>query len=232
MPLVPEWPEIGQLAEQAGHVGGDFWELYYFAREILTGEKAPWNVYSAADVTITGILAARSAARGGEPQRVPDFRDKADRDAYREDWAEDVPVFDPKSVFPPDADKELVKDFNRVMVELYHNQGAQRQLYTYIQGRRLYGNLVDPEAKRKIVNVARGLPALLPRMAELCRLAQRMRDAYPDSIGGKTLDCALAHLPLDMVYNYEKTSAEIADWLAQVDAPPAFGELSTRGNQN
>ena len=38
--LKPEWPEMGDLAETMGHGGGDFWELYYFAREILTGEKA------------------------------------------------------------------------------------------------------------------------------------------------------------------------------------------------
>ena len=230
--VVPEWPEIGRLAEKTGHGGGDFWELYYFAREILTGEKAPWNIYAACDVTITGILAARSAARGGEPQRVPDFRDKAERDAYREDWAEDVPVFDPASVFPPDADKELLKDFNRIMVELFHNYGAQRQLYIYLQGRRLFDNLADPAAKQPIIDVARGLPALLPRMAEYCRLAQRIRDAYPDSIGGRTLDRALAHLPLDMILDHGKTSAEIADWLAKVDAAPVFGELTTHGRQD
>ena len=229
--VVPEWPEIGRFAEKTGHGGGDFWELYYFAREILTGEKAPWNIYAACDVTITGILAARSAARGGEPQRVPDFRDKAERDAYRDDWAEDVPVFDPASVFPPDADKELVKDFDRIMVELFHNDGAQRQLYTYVQGRRLFDNLADPAAKRSVIDVARGLPALLPRMAEYCRLAQRIRDAYPDSIGGRTLDRALAHLPLDMILDHGKTSAEIADWLAKVDAAPVFGELATHGQQ-
>ena len=162
---------------------------------------------------------------------MPDFRDKAEREAYRDDWAEDVPNFDPESVFPPDADKELVKDFNRIMVELFHNYGAQRQLFTYIQGRRLYDNLADPAAKRLIVDVARALPALLPRMAEYCRLAKRIRDAYPDSIGGRTLARALAHLPLDMVLDHEKTSAEIADWLAKVDAAPVFGELATHGNQ-
>ena len=228
----PEWPEIGKLAEAAGHGGGDFWELYYFAREILTGEKAPWNVYAASDVTLTGILAVRSANRGGEPQRIPDFRNKAERDAYREDWAEDVPLFDPTTVFPPDADKELVKDFNRIMVELFHNYGAQRQLFTYLQGRRLYDNFADDAAKRQVVNVARGLPALLPRMAEYCRIAQRIRDAYPDSVGGRTLTRALDHLPLDLIFNYEKTSAEITDWLAKVDAAPVFGELSTHGCQD
>ena len=28
-------------AMKAGHGGGDFWELYYFVRQILTGEKPP-----------------------------------------------------------------------------------------------------------------------------------------------------------------------------------------------
>ena len=81
----PDWPELGDIADKAGHGGGDFWELYYFAREVLTGEKSPWNVYAAADVTLTGIQALRSAVAEGQPMEVPDFRRKDVRDRYRND---------------------------------------------------------------------------------------------------------------------------------------------------
>ncbi|HNT35683.1 MAG TPA: hypothetical protein PKH07_11870, partial [bacterium] len=56
LPVEVKWPEQGELADLAGHGGGDFWVLYYFARQIQTGEPAPFDVYAAADCTIPGIL--------------------------------------------------------------------------------------------------------------------------------------------------------------------------------
>ncbi|MBO5763298.1 MAG: Gfo/Idh/MocA family oxidoreductase, partial [Lentisphaeria bacterium] len=81
--IQPEWPELGELASSTGHGGGDFWELYYFARQFFTGEPAPWDIYSAADVTLAGIMAVESASKGGIPLEIPDLRDPAVRDRYR-----------------------------------------------------------------------------------------------------------------------------------------------------
>ena len=78
-----EWEGLGQLAAKCGHGGGDFWTLYYFAREILFGEKGPFDIYGGCDVTIPGIQALRSQCEGGKPMEVPDFRKKADRDRFR-----------------------------------------------------------------------------------------------------------------------------------------------------
>lgn len=90
MAVTPRWEGLGELAAQTGHGGGDFWTLYYFAREILTGEKGPFDVYGGCDVTIPGIQALRSSMEGGKPMEVPDFRRKADRDRYRDDdWQQE-----------------------------------------------------------------------------------------------------------------------------------------------
>ncbi|NLB55928.1 MAG: Gfo/Idh/MocA family oxidoreductase [Lentisphaerae bacterium] len=91
----PKWEGLGELAAKTGHGGGDFWTLYYFAREILTGEKGPFDIYGGSDVTIPGIQALRSSLDGGKPMEVPDFRKKADRDRYRsDDW--EMPRYDVK----------------------------------------------------------------------------------------------------------------------------------------
>ncbi|MCX5758139.1 MAG: hypothetical protein NTU83_06465, partial [Candidatus Hydrogenedentes bacterium] len=100
-----DWGELTSLAEKTGHGGGDFWVLYYFARQILEGTPAPFDIYSAADVTIPGILAYRSSVNGGQPYDVPNFRKKKERDRYRNDH-DAQPRFDPNSVcFPKSADK-------------------------------------------------------------------------------------------------------------------------------
>lgn len=209
----PEWPEIGRLAERAGHGGGDFWELYYFAREILTGEKGPWDIYAASDVTLAGILAARSARHDGAPQTIPDFRDRQQREAYRNDHDEEAARFDPATVFPADSDKELVKDFNAVLTEFYRHDGAMKHVYTVLQGMRLYNNIIEGYDRLHIVTEAIRLKKRLPEIKTLCEKARRMADAYPDSVGGRTLRNALAGSPLDAILNPEKTIAEIDAWL-------------------
>ena len=65
-------------------------DFHYFAREIFTGEKGPFDIYGAADVTIPGIQALRSSLDGGRPMEVPDFRNPAERARYRaDDWEQE-----------------------------------------------------------------------------------------------------------------------------------------------
>jgi predicted dehydrogenase len=83
--IVPRLDALGEQAATTGHGGGDFWVLYHFARQILEGVPGPFDVYASADCTIAGIQAYRSQTEGGAPQAVPDLRDPATREAWRED---------------------------------------------------------------------------------------------------------------------------------------------------
>ena len=116
--VTPRWDELGELAQKTGHGGGDFWVLYYFARQISSGVPAPFDIYGAADVTIPGILALRSALAGGLPQDVPDFRKKSERRQYRDDhWAQrryDVGT----GAFAKNADPAITGHFSRTMADL------------------------------------------------------------------------------------------------------------------
>ena len=87
---VPEWPEHGALAAQAGHGGGDFWTPFHFANAIRTGEPPYIDVYRGVCMSIVGIQAWRSALEDGAPYDVPDFRDEAARKQYEhDDWSPD-----------------------------------------------------------------------------------------------------------------------------------------------
>lgn len=216
MEVTPEWVGLGTLAEKAGHGGGDFWELYFFAREILTGEKGPWNIYAACDVTLPGLLAQRSAFQGGKPIAIPDFRKKEDRDAYRFDTCEDFPRYTPDCAFPPDCDTELVKDFDNSMIKVFENGGLLQSLHTVLQGMEIYKYVTSDSDRLPIVSEAIRLRETLPELEKHCRILERIMDAYPDSNGGKTIRHGFNNIPKEKVYNVEDTLAEVDTWLKTV----------------
>jgi predicted dehydrogenase len=85
---VPDWPEHGDLANRAGHGGGDFWTNFEFANAIRSGEPPFLDVYRGVAMSSVGILAWRSALADGTPLAVPDFRAEASRAAYADDhWS-------------------------------------------------------------------------------------------------------------------------------------------------
>ncbi|OPZ88074.1 MAG: Alpha-N-acetylgalactosaminidase [bacterium ADurb.Bin429] len=176
----PSWDALGEQAAQTGHGGGDFWVLYYFARQILTGEPAPFDVYAASDVTIPGILALRSATEGGKPFDVPDFRDPAQRDAHRhDDWAQTP--YDVTAVFPPDADIAITGAFSATMANLIRCSLTYR---AYADWTRVVDNMTDPE---RVLAMLENLQAMLPELRETYAAARRIIDAYPASDGAKVL---------------------------------------------
>jgi len=81
----PGWPANGELAERAGHGGGDFWTVYNFMEYLRHGTEPFFNVYRGACMSAVGILGWRSCMEDGKTYRIPDFRKKEDRDAVRED---------------------------------------------------------------------------------------------------------------------------------------------------
>jgi predicted dehydrogenase len=178
MEVVPRWPELGELAERMGHGGGDFWVLYYFAREILTGEPAFWNVYRAADVTLSGILAYRSALAGGAPMDVPDLRTKEARTAWRRDADAQKPYNWRRGPFPRGADTRKLAGFTTVMKDLInmHATGA-RAVLDWLS--------VAPDVKEPagVVEVIDRFIAGHADMKRTFAAARRMMNAYPKSDG-------------------------------------------------
>lgn len=72
-----------------GHGGSDFFPTYCFIQKILGKKDGKWSIdiYQALDMSLCGILAYRSVLGGNVPVKVPNFRNKAEREAYRHDNA-------------------------------------------------------------------------------------------------------------------------------------------------
>lgn len=81
----PAWPANGDLAEKAGHGGGDFWTVYNFVEYIRNGTVPFFDVYRGCCMSAVAILGWRSCLENGKVYAIPDFRDKAQRDAWRHD---------------------------------------------------------------------------------------------------------------------------------------------------
>ena len=81
----PSWPVNGDLAERAGHGGGDFWTVYNFMEYLRNGTEPFFNVYRGAAMSAVGILAWRSCMEDGKTYYIPDFKKPEERDKVRFD---------------------------------------------------------------------------------------------------------------------------------------------------
>lgn len=180
--VTPRWPTLGHLAETMGHGGGDFWVLYHFAREVLTGEPAFWNVGRAAEVTLPGIFAYRSALANGEPQEIPDFSRTQDREAFRKDDQGQRRYDWENGPFPIDADRESLNDFTTVMTALIevHATGARAALDCLS----VKDDLID---KKSIGPVLGKFVVNFGDMKSTFRRAREIIEAYPASDGAQML---------------------------------------------
>ena len=78
--------EYTERAKKYGHGAGDFYCMYHAAEKILGNPNADTiDVYEAVDMFLPGLFAYRSVLAGGIPMEIPDLRNKAVRDQYRDD---------------------------------------------------------------------------------------------------------------------------------------------------
>jgi len=177
----PELDDLGRLAAETGHGGGDFWVLYYFAREILTGERGPFDVYASADCTIPGIQAYRSEISGGAPQPVPDFRLKSEREAYRDDTFRQAAYDTRNGVFGGPTDEPLALSFTTVMRDLI---AATNAVCAHRAWSAITADLGDPEFMARLASDAE---EALPKLEDARARARRIIEAHPDSDGARVL---------------------------------------------
>ncbi len=69
-----------------GHGGSDYYIMYNFIEKLRGKADADIiDVYEAMDMFLPGIFAYRSILAGGIPMDIPDLREKAERDKFRND---------------------------------------------------------------------------------------------------------------------------------------------------
>ena len=75
--LLDFWKNPPEEALQAGHGGGDYWQVRDFVDSILNDTKPAVDIYDAMDYTVPGLISQQSIARDGAWLDVPDMRDVA-----------------------------------------------------------------------------------------------------------------------------------------------------------
>ena len=77
---------ISKAAENFGHGSSDYYIMYHMVQKIRGNRNADTiDVYEAMDMFLPGMFAYRSVLQGGIPMDIPDFRDPAVRQKYRND---------------------------------------------------------------------------------------------------------------------------------------------------
>jgi predicted dehydrogenase len=69
------WREAGEAARQAGHGGGDWFEVLDWVRHIDGEAEAPGALHRAMDMTLPGLVSQQSIREGGRWIDVPDSRE-------------------------------------------------------------------------------------------------------------------------------------------------------------
>lgn len=174
--IQPEWPALAEIANTAGHGGGDFWELYYFARQIFTGEEAPWDIYKSSDVTLAGIMAVRSQENGGKVMEIPDFRKAEVRDRYRNDHGVQQ-HFDPAKIFPENAGSDSLR-FNSLMLDIIQDSTLWRKVQ---DGAILWKNLKDDASRMNVMKAVEELQVRLPELVKHIKEAESLIANYPEA---------------------------------------------------
>jgi hypothetical protein len=179
--VIPHWDELGELAAKTGHGGGDFWILYHFAKQILEGTPAPFDIYTASDCTLQGIQAFRSSTLGGQPVDIPDFRNKAERDAHRQDHFDQKRFDSREELFPKEQDTALTHKFSLTMRDLINTTTTLR---AYRDWKQVMDDMREPAS---VLGTLDRLEAALPRLAEATGIAQQMIQRYPGSVAARVL---------------------------------------------
>ena len=77
---------MDNVAKDFGHGNSDFYTMYNFVRKIQGYEDADTiDVYEALDMFLPGLWAYRSILAGGIPMDIPNIRNKAEREKWRND---------------------------------------------------------------------------------------------------------------------------------------------------
>lgn len=85
--LKPEHADKEKVAG-FGHGGSDYLSMYFFVEKILGNPDADTiDVYEALDMFLPGMFAYRSILDGSMPKKIPNLRNKEERDAWRNDTA-------------------------------------------------------------------------------------------------------------------------------------------------
>ncbi len=122
--------------EGFGHGGSDFYSMYHFCEKIKGNPEADTiDVYEALDMFLPGMFAYRSILNGNIPMAIPDLRDKATRELWRNDTACTDPKVAGDMLLPtfskgtPEIDDGVYEHMKQLWdEECRHKEGTYREM--------------------------------------------------------------------------------------------------------
>ena len=90
-------------------------------------------------------------------------------------------------------------------------------LYNMVmQGIRLYPQIADEAGRLRVIKAAHRLLEHLPALAENCRMARKIAEAYPECPAGKTLARVIREEDFAGMEDTSGTSTKLRQWLESV----------------
>ena len=112
-----------------GHGGSDFYSMWNFIEKIKGDPNADTiDVYEALDMGLVGIFAYRSILNGNIPMKIPNLRNKEERDQYRNDTACTDPnvagdmLLPTSSMGNPDIPAEVYEKMKKKYIEEFESE--------------------------------------------------------------------------------------------------------------
>jgi hypothetical protein len=122
--------EFSEKSKNFGHGGSDFFSMYHFIEKIKGNQEADIiDVYEAMDMFLPGMFAFRSILKGSIPVEIPNLRDKAEREKWRNDTACTDPKVAGDQLLPcrkggtPDIDPAVYERQKSLMAEILKKRG-------------------------------------------------------------------------------------------------------------
>ena len=122
--------ELSEQANAAGHGGSDFYTTYHFVQKILGNPEAEViDVYEAMDMFMPGILGYQSILKGGVPVEIPNLRDPAVRERYRNNTACTDPKVAGDQLIPSysKGNPQISEEVYRVLAEKLEEERKPRR---------------------------------------------------------------------------------------------------------
>lgn len=118
-----------------GHGGSDFYSMHHFVEKILGNPEADIiDVYEAMDMFLPGMFAYRSILSNGSSVDIPDLRNKAEREKWRNDTACTVPEVAGDMLLPtavngtPEIDDAVYDAVKQKWLDNLDREGGYRQM--------------------------------------------------------------------------------------------------------
>lgn len=133
---VESYKPSDKLAEEStafGHGGSDYYSMYNFVRKILGYDDADIiDVYEALDMFLPGLFAYRSVLAGGVSMKIPDLRNKDEREKWRGDTACTDPAVAGDSLLPTFSlgTPEIASEVYKKMYDLWREDFESDSGYT------------------------------------------------------------------------------------------------------